>query len=150
MRVYGPPLDDYVGQNGPEFPLLLQEDSRAVVPQLPFVCGNAQEDWVAKPPIHFFMRDSLGVKSSEALYGRIEGLNDRDKVPFDAACRGITIRIHVCLYDNRVSDNNSYFSQLPGYPSSTDVKRTLMHSGGGKAKTMQVREGGWKPKWIVS
>lgn len=149
MRVYGPPLGHYIGPDGPEFTLLLQEDSWAVVPQLPYPCGNTQ-DWVPKPPVLFFMRDRLGVKLLDTRDGIFDGLNDRDKAPFDAACHGITIRIHVGLYDNRVSDNNSYFSQFPGYPSSTDVERTLKHSGGGKARTMQVREGGWKPKWIVS
>ena len=139
MRVYGPPLDRYVGPNGPEFPLLLQEDSRAVVPQLPYVCGYTQKNWVAKPPVHFFMRDRLGVNLLDARDGMAKEVNDRDKPAFDAACRGITIRIHVGPYDDRISDNNSSFSQFPGYPSSTDVERTLKHSGGAKARSMQVR-----------
>ena len=96
VRVYGPPLDHYIGPNGLEFPLLLQEGSRTVIPQPPYECGNVQKDWVPKPPILFFTRNDLGVKLLNARDGMFEGVNDRDQPPFDAACRGgTTIRIHV-------------------------------------------------------
>jgi hypothetical protein len=42
-----------------------------------------------------------GLSRSEirgARNGMFEGVNDRDEPPFDAACRGITIRIHVGPY----------------------------------------------------
>ena len=95
VKVYGPPLHHYIGPNGPEFPLFSQEDPRAKVPQLPYECGNTQKNWVAKPPIHFFTQDCLGVRLLNARDGVLEGVNDRDKPPFDIVCRGITIRIHV-------------------------------------------------------
>ena len=98
VRVYGPPLGHHIGPNGPEFPLLSQEDSRAMIPQPPYECGNPQKDWVSKPPIHFFTRGFIGVKLRGARNGMFEGVDDRDEPPFDAACRGITIRIHVGPY----------------------------------------------------
>jgi hypothetical protein len=146
VRVYGPPLDYYIGPNGLEFPLLSQE----AVPQPPYTCGNTQKDWEAKPPIYFFTKDRPGVKLLNARDGMFEGVNDRDQPPFDAVCRGITIRIHVGSYGHWVCDNNSPCFQFPGYPSSTDVERELKHSGGTKARSMQVCEGSWKPKGIVS
>ena len=150
VRVYGPPLDHYIGPNGPEFLLLSEEYSREVVPQPPYECGKAQKDWVAKLPIYFFTKDCIGVKLPNARDGMFEGVNDRDQPPFDAACRGITIRIHVGHYGHRVCGNNLYCSQFPGYPSSTDVGKALKYSGGTKARSMQVCEGNWKPKGIVS
>jgi hypothetical protein len=69
-----------------------------VIPQPPYECGNAQKDWVPKLPILFFTRGFLGVNILGAWNGMFEGINDRDEPPFDAACRGITIRIHVGPY----------------------------------------------------
>jgi hypothetical protein len=98
VRVYGPPLGNHIGPNGPEFPLLSQEYSRVEVPQPPYECGNPQKDWVPKPPVLFFTRGSLGVKLHGVRDGMFEGVNDRDKPPFDAACHAITIGTHVGHY----------------------------------------------------
>jgi hypothetical protein len=149
VRVYGPPLDHHIGLNGPEFSLSWG-NSRTKVPQPPYECGNTQKDWVAKPPIHFFTQDCLGVRLLNARDGTFKGVNDGDKPPFDMVCCGITIRIHVGLYGRRVSANNSSYFQFPGYPSSTEVEKKLKHSGGTKARSMQVRGGRWEPKRIVS
>jgi hypothetical protein len=78
-----------------------------------------------------------------------EGVEERDEHPFDAACQGITIRVHVGSYCHWVSDNSSSCSQFPGYPSSTDVEKLLKRRGGDKARAMQVREGGRRPKGIA-
>ena len=121
-----------------------------VVPQPPYECGNAQTDWVPKPPILFFAQGFLGVKLRGARDGMFEGVNDRDEPPFDAARRGITIRIHVGPCGHRVSHNNSSYFQFPGYPSSTEVEKKLKRSGGAKARSMQVREVGYEPKGTVS
>ena len=150
MRVYGPPLDQHIGPDSPEFSPLSQEHSRTVIPQPPYERGNVEKDWVPKPPILFFTRNDLGVKLLNARDGMFEGVNDREQPPFDAACRGITIRIHVGPYDHRVSDNSSPCFQLPGYLSSTEVDKSLKRSGRTQAKSMQVREHCWEPKGIVS
>jgi hypothetical protein len=97
IKVYGPPLDQDIGPNGPEF-LLLQEDLRTMVPQPPYEYDRAQEDRVPKSPILFFTRECLGVKLPNARDGTLEGVNDTNQLPFDAACHRITIRIHVGAY----------------------------------------------------
>ena len=149
MRVYGPPLDEHIGPDSPKFSPLSQEHSRTVIPQPPYECGNTQKVQVRKPPILFFTGGNLGVKLPDAREGMLEDVNDRDEPPFDAACRGITIRIHVSPYGYRVSDNSSPCFQLPGYPSSTEVEKALKRSGRAKARSMQVRERRWEPKGIV-
>jgi hypothetical protein len=120
-----------------------------MIPQPPYECGNTQKVRVRGPPILFFTRDNLGVKLLDAQEGMLEDVNDRDQPPFDADCRGITIRIHVGPYDHRVSDNSSPYFQFPGYPSSTEVEKALKRSGRAKARSMQVRERCWEPKGIV-
>ena len=106
MRVFGPPLDQF-GSNDPEFPLLSQEDSRVLVPQDRYTCGNTQKDWRPKTTILFFTREYLGVKLLNVLQGKFEGMNDRDDPPFGEDCRGITIRMHVGSCGHRVADNCS-------------------------------------------
>jgi len=68
-----------------------------VVPQLPYPCRCAytQEGWEPKPAIHFFARNRLGVKLTDAFLGKFVDMNDRDDYPFGAECRGITVRLHV-------------------------------------------------------
>jgi hypothetical protein len=140
VRVYGPPLDHYIGLNGPEFSLLSWENSRMKVPQPPYECGNAQKDWIAKPPVLFFTQDYLGAKVLNARDGVFEGVNDRDKSPFDIVSGGITIRTHVGPMAIGSFANYSPCFQLPGYPSSTEVEKKLKNSGGTKARSMQVCE----------
>ena len=103
MMVFGPPLDQF-GPNGPEFPLLSQGDSRVLVPQVQYTCGNTQKDWGPKRTILFFTRDWLGVKLLNALQGKFVEMNDR---PFGEDCRGITIRMHVGSCGHRIADNCS-------------------------------------------
>lgn len=110
MKVYGPPLYRvgpnglewceespyfHIGPDGPEFPLLSHEDSRVKVPQHPYTCGNTQKEWRPKPAICFFTWERLGVKLTDALDGKFNGMNNRDDFPFGEDCRGITIRMHV-------------------------------------------------------
>ena len=66
-----------------------------VVPQLPYTCETLQRNWKQKPTIYFFTKNRLGVKLSDVLQGKFEGINGRDTFPLDAGSRGITIRIHV-------------------------------------------------------
>jgi hypothetical protein len=139
MKVYGPPLDNRIGPDGPEFPLLSQYIPRVVVPQPKYECGNTEKDWVPKPPILFFVLGCLGAKLSNARDGIFWGFYGGGKPPFDEAPRGITLRIHVGSYEHRASGNNSRFFQFPGYRSSTEVEKILKHSGRSKARSMQVR-----------
>ena len=81
------------------------------------------------------------MKLLDVLEGTFEGFSDRVRVPFDAVCRGTTIRIHVGPYGHQVSDNNSFYFQFPGYPASTEVE-VLKFTGGAMAWAMQVCEGG--------
>ena len=94
MRADGS-VTDHIGPDGVELPLFSREDSRAVVPQLPYTCGNTQRDWEPKPAVCFFTLGHLGVKLSDAFHGMVMGMNDRDDYPFIEDVRGITIRINV-------------------------------------------------------
>ena len=94
MKVYGPPLPT-IGANGPEFPLLWQDDSRIVIPQLPYVCDDSQEVWSRRRPIYFFTQDRLGVKLSDVLKGEFEGMNESEHAPFGDNCHRITLWVHV-------------------------------------------------------
>ena len=144
--VFGPPLDQF-GPDGSEFPLLSQGDSRVLVPQVPYTCGNTQKDWIPKKTILFFTRESLGIKLLDALNGKFEGMNDRDASPFSEDCRGISIKMHVGSRGHRIADNYSSSMQFSGYTSSTEVEKTLKqraenHNGlKAKARSMQVCEG---------
>jgi len=81
----------------------------------------------------------------DALGEKFEGIDGRDDYPFDTNS-GITIRIHVGY---RFIDSDSVLSsclQFPGYPSSTDVEKTLKQwaemGKRSKARSMRVRRGG--------
>jgi len=97
-KVFGPPLPQIL-PNGPDFRHLSQ-DLRVVVPQLAYACGNTQKSWDQKPVILFFTRGRLGVKLSNAVNEDFKGIDERDEFPFDANCRGITIRMHVGSWDD--------------------------------------------------
>ena len=66
-----------------------------MVPQPPYECGNTQKNWDRKSSVYFSTKGRLGVKLLDAVNGKFEGIDNRDDFPFDEACRGITIRIHV-------------------------------------------------------
>jgi hypothetical protein len=93
-RVYGPPLE-LVFPNDPLF-LLLQENSRVIIPLLRYICGTHRREWVQKPPVLFFVQESLGVGLSHALGGkiRIGAINTEGGFPLKN-CIAISIRIHV-------------------------------------------------------
>ena len=94
MEVYGPPLPpDFL--NHSDFPLLSQEDSRVVIPLIPYRCGKTQKGWSPRPPVLFFTYDRLGVKLPVAFRGAFSGINDRDDFPLGENQSGITIRINV-------------------------------------------------------
>jgi len=97
MVVFGPPLCNIdTGLGEQSSPHLLQEDSRVVVPQIGYKCGNTQKDWEPKPTIYFYTTSNHpGVKLSDVIRGNFKEMKDRDEFPFGAECRGITIRMHV-------------------------------------------------------
>jgi len=101
MKVYGPPVDQ-VYPNIPDVP-----PSRVMLPLRSYACGNTQKNWDRKPPIGFSTMGRPGVKLLNAANGEFKGIDDRDDSPFDAVCRGITIRIHVGSWGHRSSYNNS-------------------------------------------
>ena len=92
--VYGPALGD-IGPGGEEFLLLSQENWRVAVPQLRYTCGNTQKGWEPKPTIYFSTSKRPGVKLSDVIQGKFNGVDGRDEFPFGEDCRGITIRMHV-------------------------------------------------------
>ncbi|KAF9650353.1 hypothetical protein BDM02DRAFT_1465740 [Thelephora ganbajun] len=94
LGAYDPSLPQSFS-NDPEFPLLSQEDLRVVVPQPPYECGNNQREWDQKPSILFSTGGHPGVRLFDAANGTFSGIDDRDGFPFNANCRGVTIRIHV-------------------------------------------------------
>ena len=127
-------------------PLPPQEDSRAVVPHPPHRHPYTQRNWDRKRPILFSTWGHPGVKLSDALDGKFEGIDGRDCEPFNTNYSGITVRIHVGY---RFIDSGSVLSscvQFPGYPSSTDVEKTLKQwaekGKRSKARSMRVRGGG--------
>lgn len=81
-----------------------------MVPQLPYLPAGSPRKWDPKASIHFLTSGNLGLRLSDALESRFEGLNDRDAPAFDTTdCSGlsITIRIHVGLWGNTVLCTNS-------------------------------------------
>ena len=96
MRVFGPPLSQYFSEN-PDFPLLAEEGSLEMVPQLPYQRGTTQKIWDWKQSIFFFTWEKSGVNLADAHGGKFGGINGRDSFPFNEDRHGITIRIHVGL-----------------------------------------------------
>jgi len=78
-----------------------------MLPLLPYTCGNTQKNWDQKPSIGFSTMGRPGVKLLDAANEEFKGIDDRDDSPFDAVCRGITIRIHVGPWGRRFSSGNS-------------------------------------------
>lgn len=66
------------------------------VPEYLHRCSTIQRGWVGKPSISFSTRFGPGVRLLDALRGNLEGVDDKDELPFDARCGAITIRIRVC------------------------------------------------------
>lgn len=93
VKVYGPPLDLNTRPYFPQFSLW-QENSRVTVPQPPYKSGTPRKDWTQKASLLFFMRKSLGVRLSDALYGKIGGIDHQGGSTLEN-CNAISIRIHV-------------------------------------------------------
>ncbi|KAF9791155.1 hypothetical protein BJ322DRAFT_1017718 [Thelephora terrestris] len=104
--------------------LMVYTSAREEVPQLRYTYGDTRKGWYKKPPVLFSRFGKSGVRLPNA-YGVNFEVDEGDSFPFGTNIRGITIRIH-----------------FPGYPSSTDVEKTLKELAKqgrrSKARSMQV------------
>ena len=74
-----------------------------MVPQVKYKCGNSQGDWNRLPDIHFRVKGMEGIKLTNAMSARFNGLDGRDDPMFTDVDVGnsVSCRIAVCAsYDN--------------------------------------------------